>query len=91
MKTRSILIYLAAVNLLAFLLMLADKLRAMRGAWRISEAALFAFPLLGGGPGGTLAMVLFRHKIRHTAFRWGFPLLSLLELGLLFFWWRHRG
>ena len=38
-------------NLLAFLLMGVDKHRAKRGAWRISEPALFLFPVLGGALG----------------------------------------
>ena len=48
--------YLAAVNLAAFLLMGADKRRARRGGWRVSEKTLFLFPALGGALGGLLGM-----------------------------------
>lgn len=53
--------YLLLVNLAGFLLMGLDKRRARRGAWRISEKALFLpavlagawVPLWGCGPSAT--------------------------------------
>ena len=73
-------LYLLAVNLAAFVLMGADKRKARRGAWRISERALFLPALLGGALGGVLGMRTFHHKTRHWYFRWGFPLLLALQL-----------
>lgn len=82
-------LYLLAVNLAAFALMGADKGRARRGRWRISEKALFLPALLGGALGGTLGMRAFRHKTRHWYFRYGFPLLLALQLlGLI--WCKTR-
>ena len=72
-------LYLAAVNLAAFALMGADKRRARRGRWRISEKALFLPALFGGALGGLLGMRLFRHKTRHWYFRWGLPTMLLLQ------------
>lgn len=81
--------YLLAVNLAAFILMGADKARARRGSWRISEKALFLPALLGGALGGTLGMRAFRHKTRHWYFRYGFSLLLALQLlGLGWLWWK---
>ncbi|MCI9157170.1 MAG: DUF1294 domain-containing protein [Lawsonibacter sp.] len=77
---KGMLLYLLAVNLAAFALMGMDKRRARKGAWRISEKALFLPALLGGALGGTLGMRVFRHKTRHWYFRFGFPLLLLLQL-----------
>ena len=74
--------YLLAVNLCAFVLMGVDKRRARRGAWRVSEKSLFLPALLGGAFGGVLGMGLFHHKTRHWYFRFGFPLLLLLQLVL---------
>ena len=76
-------VYLLAVNLTAFAVMGMDKRRAKRGTWRISEKALFLPAVLGGALGGTLGMRFFRHKTRHWYFRWGFPLLLLLQLAVL--------
>ena len=73
-------LYLLAADCAAFALMGIDKDRARRGAWRISERALFLPALLGGALGGTLGMHVFRHKTRHWYFRYGFPLLLLGQL-----------
>ena len=73
-------LYLAMMNLAAFAAMGADKRRARRGRWRISEKALFLPALLGGAPGGVLGMRAFRHKTRRWYFRFGFPALLVLQL-----------
>lgn len=52
-------LYWTTANLLAFALMGLDKRRARRGCWRISEKALFFFPVLGGSLGGDAGDVLF--------------------------------
>lgn len=77
-------LYLPAVNVTAFALMGIDKRRARRGAWRISEKMLFLPVLLGGSLGGTLGMRVFHHKTKHWYFRFGFPLLLILQLAGLF-------
>ena len=76
-------LYLLLVNLAAFLVMGADKRRAKRGSWRISEKALFLPALLDGALGGVLGMRTFRHKTKHWYFRFGFPLLLVLQALLL--------
>ena len=55
------LIYLIGINLAGFIIMGVDKKRAIRGAWRISEASLFFTALLGGSLGCILGMQHFRH------------------------------
>ena len=72
--------YLAAVNLAAFALMGLDKRRARRGAWRISEKALFLPAVLGGALGGLLGMRVFHHKTKHWYFRFGMPALLIVQI-----------
>lgn len=75
-------LYLLFVNLAAFGVMGLDKGRARKGSWRISEKALFLPAVLGGALGGVIGMRTFHHKTRHWYFRFGFPALLLLQLGL---------
>ena len=72
--------YLAAVNLAACALMGLDKRRARRGAWRISEKALFLPAVLGGALGGLLGMRVFHHKTKHWYFRFGLPALLIVQV-----------
>ena len=73
-------LYLLAVNVAALWVMGVDKARSRKGRWRISEKALFLPAVLGGGLGGVLGMHLFHHKTGHWYFRWGFPLLLVLQV-----------
>lgn len=70
------------MNVIAFALYGIDKRRAKQGAWRISEYTLLLVALLGGSLGALLGMRYFRHKTRHRKFRYGIPLILLLQLGL---------
>ena len=76
--------YLVIVNLLGFAVMGIDKKRAIRGAWRISEASLFLTALVGGSLGCTLGMHYFHHKTKHWYFRYGMPAIFLVEAFILY-------
>ena len=78
-------LYLAAANLLGFVLMGIDKRRARKEAWRISEKALFLTALLGGSVGAILGMWTFHHKTKHWYFVYGMPLILLLQFAAAFF------
>ena len=83
MTDHLILLYLTIINAAAFLLMLIDKQKARRGAWRIPEATLIWIAILGGSVGSLLGMYLFRHKTRHLKFTVGIPLILFLQLALM--------
>ena len=76
-------LWIAALSLLLFACMGADKRRAQCGRWRVPEKRLFVLALLGGAPGGLLGMLAFRHKTKHWYFALGFRALALLQLGAL--------
>ena len=50
------------MSVVAFALYAADKRRAARRQWRISEATLHLVELLGGWPGALVAQHALRHK-----------------------------
>ena len=78
-----LLIYFAAVNLLAFAVCGWDKWAAKRGARRVPERRLLLFCALGGSPAFLLGMTLFHHKTRKPRFAWGVPLILAAQLALL--------
>ena len=79
----AIAVILLVMNLLAFALMGIDKMKAKRGSWRIPEKTLFLVTALFGGLGGTLGMNVFRHKTKHWYFKFGFPVLLVIQLAVL--------
>ena len=76
-------LYLLIVNVLSFLFMLTDKIKAIKGRWRISEKTLLTLCAIGGSLGGLLAMKLFRHKTLHPRFSIGIPVMLALHIVLL--------
>ncbi len=77
--------YLVLINLLGFALMGMDKSKARRGKRRIPEKSLFAAALLGGAFGAWLGLAAFRHKTRHFRFKFGLPVIFLLQAALLLY------
>lgn len=78
-------VYLIIINAAAFLLMLADKKKAMKHAFRIPEATLLGVAVIGGSLGAVLGMRIFRHKTRKLKFTLGLPLLLAVHTILLYF------
>lgn len=78
--TKNIIIYLAVINILLFLIMWWDKHEAKVGDWRVSEKTLFIFAFLGGSIGGLVGMYLFRHKTKKWYFKFGFPIVLILQI-----------
>lgn len=77
-----LLIYLAAINLVAFFLYGIDKWKSRHDKWRVTEARLITIALLGGSLGAWLGMKTWHHKTQHAKFRYGLPLILFLHLAL---------
>ena len=77
-----LLVWLAAINLLTFIVYGADRRRARKGKWRVPEKTLFLLPLLGGSIGALLGMRVFHHKTKHWYFVWGIPAILLAQIAL---------
>ena len=86
---RILVIYLFAVNLLAFILYGIDKKRARNREWRISERTLIGIAVIGGCVGANLGMHVFHHKTRHWYFRYGLPMILIIQL--LLAWFLYNG
>ena len=75
-----ILIYLVVINIIGFFIMGVDKAKAKAKAWRISEKTLLGVAVFGGSAGVWLGMYTFRHKTKHWYFKYGVPLICILEV-----------
>jgi uncharacterized membrane protein YsdA (DUF1294 family) len=75
-------VYLLAVNVAAFLMMGADKKRAIQQRRRIPEKTLLLTALVGGSLGAYMGMQSFRHKTKHLKFSIGLPAMVVLHLAL---------
>ena len=75
-----IMIYLVAASLFGFILMGADKRKAVQHKWRIPEKSLFLIALAGGSVGVLLGMVVFRHKTKHLSFLLGIPMIIAAQI-----------
>ncbi len=79
------IVYLIVVNVLAFILYGMDKSRARSGQWRISEKTLIGIAVIGGSVGAIIGMYAFRHKTRHWYFRYGLPVILILQVAALLY------
>ena len=75
-----LLIYLAAINIVAFFLYGIDKWKARHDKWRITEARLIWIAVAGGSIGALLGMRLWHHKTQHAKFRYGLPAILILQI-----------
>ncbi|MDE7244601.1 MAG: DUF1294 domain-containing protein [Oscillospiraceae bacterium] len=87
---RYFLVWLAAANLTAFVLMGVDKRRAKQpGAWRVRERTLFLWAISGGSIGAIAGMRFFHHKTKHWYFVWGMPLILLVQAASAGLYWYY--
>lgn len=77
--------YLLAINIVTFIVYGIDKLKAKKGLWRIPEATLLMFAVLGGSIGALCGMMVWRHKTKHRKFKIGVPAILFTQIALLIF------
>ena len=76
-----IIIYaLFALNLITFIIYGIDKFKAKKAKWRISEATLILFAVIGGSIGAWLGLHVWRHKTQHKKFFIGIPMILTLQV-----------
>jgi len=73
-------IFLAIWNFFVFVLMGYDKFAAQKYLWRVSERKLLGSALFMGAGGILLGMLMFRHKTLHPSFKFGVPILFILNI-----------
>lgn len=67
---------MSVISMIAYL---GDKDSAEQDKWRISEATLLKFDLLGGWPGGAVAQYVLRHKVMKGSYQSHFRGIVLLH------------
>lgn len=87
--TEFVISYLVAVNAVTFVIYGIDKLKALRGKWRLSESLLILSAVLGGSVGAWLGMWLWHHKTLHKKFKYGIPLI-LMAHAVAFIYFLNR-
>ncbi|MBB6630395.1 DUF1294 domain-containing protein [Clostridium algidicarnis] len=81
-----ILLYFILLNILGFLSMYIDKSRSKKSQWRIRESTLIIIAILGGSIGSYLGMKKFRHKTKHSKFKYGIPFIIFIQIIIIFFY-----
>ena len=79
-KMVGLFLYLFVINIAAFAAFGLDKYRARSAGRRIPEAAFFIMALAGAVPGLWFGLGAFRHKTRKASFRFGLPLIALMQV-----------
>lgn len=80
-----ITVFLLAVNVMAFFMYGIDKWKAKKDKWRTSEATLLWIAVIGGSIGAWLGMKVWHHKTMHKKFRYGLPLILIMQIALVMF------
>lgn len=75
----ALVIYLLLTNIVTFFVYGIDKRKAEKNRFRIKEATLFTLAFIGGSIGALLGMYTFRHKTKKWYFKFGVPLILLLQ------------
>lgn len=78
-------IYLIAINIIAFAAFGIDKYKALHKKWRIPESTLILLAALGGSCGAFIAMKAFHHKTKHPKFYICVPMFIIIHLAIIIY------
>ena len=79
---KTYIFYFILINVVTFFLFGIDKWKAKKGRWRISEATLLIFAVIGGSIGAWLGMKTWHHKTMHKKFKYGIPLIIVAQIAI---------
>ncbi|MFJ7974657.1 DUF1294 domain-containing protein [Peribacillus sp. NPDC096379] len=82
----ALIIYLLAINVATYITMGHDKKKARNREYRISEQTLWLLAFFGGATGGYVGMKHYRHKTKHVSFKRGFPILMIIQVAMVAYW-----
>ena len=77
--------YVLILNFVTMLVYGIDKFKAKKGKWRIPESTLLLLAVLGGSIGAWLGMRVWCHKTQHKKFKYGVPVIFILQVALCFY------
>lgn len=79
------LVFFFVINVIAFFVMMIDKMQSRRGGGsRISEGLMFFMAVFFGSVGVYAGMFVLRHKTRKWYFIIGIPMLMLQNISFLY-------
>lgn len=84
------ILYLVVMSVITFIAFGYDKWKARNDKWRTPESTLFLLAIFGGSVGALLGMQVWRHKTQHWTFRLGIPLILVLQVAILIWFWYLR-
>ena len=82
-----LLFFIIGINVITFVVYGIDKLKAKKGKWRIPEATLLLLAIVGGSMGAWCGMKMWHHKTLHKKFKYGIPLILIVQIGLCLYSW----
>lgn len=85
LEHRVLVLYLLVINVVTFIFFLIDKVRAIKGKFRIKILTLLMLAFIGGSIGGLIAMKIFNHKIKKDYFSVGLPFIIIAQIFIIFY------
>lgn len=82
---RYLIYYLLVINAATFIIYGIDKYKTKKAKWRISEATLLTMAAVGGSIGAWLGMKAWHHKTQHRKFKYGVPIILLIQIALMIY------